>query len=49
VAFLDFNVDPDFNDCIDGLVVVDLEALTQKKKERYLGATQLKSELKKSA
>ena len=49
VAFLDFNVDPDFNDCIDGLVVVDLEALTQKKKERYLGATQLKPELKKSA
>lgn len=49
VAFLDFNVDPDFNDCIDGLVVVDLEALTPKKKERYLGATQLKPELKKSA
>lgn len=49
VAFLDFNVDPDFNDCIDGLVVVDLDALTPKKKERYLGATQLKPEFKKSA
>ncbi|GGW86194.1 GNAT family N-acyltransferase [Alteromonas halophila] len=37
VAFLDFNVDPDFNDCIDGLVVVDLRALTVKKRKRYLG------------
>ncbi|MEG3766145.1 lysophospholipid acyltransferase family protein [Alteromonas sp. 14N.309.X.WAT.G.H12] len=36
VAFLDFNVDPDFNECIDGLVVVDLEKLTDKKRKRYL-------------
>ncbi|MBU2979113.1 lysophospholipid acyltransferase family protein [Alteromonas sp. C1M14] len=36
VAFLDFNVDPDFNDCIDGLVVVDMEKLTDKKRKRYL-------------
>ena len=36
VAFLDFNVDPDFNDCIDGLVVVDLNCLTDKKRKRYL-------------
>lgn len=36
VAFLDFNVDPDFNDCVDGLVVVDLHALTEKKRKRYL-------------
>ncbi len=42
VAFLGFNVDPDFNDCIDGLVVVDLETLTTKKRKRYLGDVNLK-------
>lgn len=36
VAFLGFNVDPDFNDCIDGLVVVDMHTLTEKKRKRYL-------------
>ena len=41
VAFLDFNVDPDFNDCIDGLVVVDLNCLTDKKRKRYLQDTGL--------
>lgn len=41
VAFLDFNVDPDFNDCIDGLVVVDLNMLTDKKRKRYLQDTGL--------
>lgn len=35
-AFLDFNVDPDFSDCIDGLIVVDLSQLTDKKRNRYL-------------
>ena len=41
VAFLDFNVDPDFNDCIDGLVVVDMDMLTDKKRKRYLQYTGL--------
>ncbi|GEA11844.1 lysophospholipid acyltransferase family protein [Alteromonas sp. KUL49] len=43
VAFLDFNVDPDFCDCIDGLVVVDLNLLTDKKRKRYLAETSLKA------
>jgi len=43
VAFLGFNVDPDFNDCIDGLVVVDMQALTDKKRKRYLSAAALKA------
>ena len=34
--FLDFGVDPDFNDCIDGLVMVDLEQLKAKKRSRYI-------------
>ncbi len=37
VKFLNFNVDPDFNDCVDGLVLVDIEKLKEKKRKRYLG------------
>ncbi len=33
--FLGFNIDPNFNDCIDGLVVVDLTKMTEQKKKRY--------------
>lgn len=36
VCFLDFNVDPDFNNCIDGLVIVDLHKLKEKKRKRYI-------------
>lgn len=38
VQFLDFNVDPDFNDCVDGLVLVDINKLKEKKRKRYMGA-----------
>lgn len=36
VHFVDFNVDPDFSDCIDGLVLVDLHKLKESKRKRYL-------------
>ncbi|BEU02318.1 acyltransferase [Agarivorans sp. OAG1] len=36
VQFIDFNVDPEFNQCIDGLVLVDLHQLKEKKKARYI-------------
>ncbi|SKA54699.1 GNAT family N-acetyltransferase [Enterovibrio nigricans] len=36
VQFLDFSVDPDFADCIDGLVMVDLTKLKEKKRLRYI-------------
>lgn len=36
VTFTDFGVDKDFNDCIDGLVLVDIEQLKPKKRQRYL-------------
>lgn len=39
VQFAGFNVDPDFSNCIDGLVIVDLVRLKPKKRERYLGNT----------
>jgi putative hemolysin len=37
VKFSDFNVDRDFANCIDGLVMVDLHALKPAKRKRYLG------------
>ena len=36
VRFSAFNIDPDFNYCIDGLVCADLNKLTDKKRQRYL-------------
>ena len=38
VYFLDFNIDPDFSNCVDGLVVVDLARLKKKKRKRYIEA-----------
>jgi putative hemolysin len=37
VNFLCFSVDPDFSNCIDGLVLVDLEKIKPQKAKRYLG------------
>jgi hypothetical protein len=37
VQFADFNIDPDFSDCVDGLVLVDLHRLKESKRKRYLG------------
>lgn len=34
--FLDFGLDPDFGDCIDGLVMVDIYRLKAKKRARYI-------------
>jgi putative hemolysin len=36
VKFVDFNIDADFANCIDGLVIVDLNALKPAKRKRYL-------------
>lgn len=36
VVFLDFNVDPAFNYCIDGLVIVDVTKIKRKKRQRYM-------------
>jgi len=37
VRFIDFGVDADFNFCIDGLVLVDLEQVKARKRQRYMG------------
>ncbi len=36
VKFLGFSIDKDFSDCLDGFVLVDLNKLKAKKRERYL-------------
>ena len=36
VQFLSFSIDPDFNNCIDGLVLVDLKRVKENKAKRYL-------------
>jgi putative hemolysin len=36
VHFLSFSVDADFNDCIDGLALGDLNMLKDKKRQRYI-------------
>ena len=36
VIFLDFNVDQDFGNCVDGLVVVDIHQLKANKRKRYI-------------
>ncbi|WP_440053668.1 GNAT family N-acyltransferase [Pseudoalteromonas sp. T1lg65] len=41
VNFLSFSIDPDFNNCIDGLVLVDLAKLKSQKAKRYLGENHL--------
>ena len=38
VRFLAFNVDNDFADAIDGLVMVDMNKLKASKRERYIDA-----------
>lgn len=35
-AFIDFNIDPDFSDCIDGLIMVEISKISDKKRKRYI-------------
>jgi putative hemolysin len=39
VSFSAFNIDPDFQNCIDGLVIVDIAKLKARKKARYMPHT----------
>jgi putative hemolysin len=34
--FIDFNIDPNFNNCIDSLIMVELDKITTKKRQRYI-------------
>lgn len=35
--FIDFSIDPDFSNCIDGLILVSLDEIKPKKLKRYIG------------
>ena len=37
--FLDFNIDPDFNNCIDSLIMVEVNKIRAKKRQRYIEAS----------
>lgn len=37
VSFYDFGYDKDFNDCIDGFILVDLSKMKESKRKRYIG------------
>jgi hypothetical protein len=36
VNFQGFNVDPDFSNCVDGLIVVEIDKVKDKQKSRYM-------------
>lgn len=39
VSFLDFNIDPAFGNCVDGLVIVDTHKIKEHKRKRYIEQT----------
>lgn len=39
--FIDFNIDPDFADCIDAFIFVELDKIKAKKRQRYMGETEI--------
>lgn len=47
VQFLSFGTDPDFNNCIDGLVLVDMEKIKAKKRQRYMPDEEKNTEVKR--
>jgi putative hemolysin len=36
--FMGFNIDPDFNNCIDSLVMIEVDKIAPKKKQRYINS-----------
>jgi hypothetical protein len=43
--FVCFNVDPDFHDSLDGLILVDLRQVSEKTLSRYMGSAAAKAYL----
>lgn len=37
ISFCAYNIDPDFSDCIDSFIVVAIDKIKQKQKDRYFG------------
>jgi hypothetical protein len=40
VSFLDFCIDPDFENCVDGLILVNVDMIKEEKKQRYIKTEQ---------
>ena len=40
VKFLDFGVDPDFENCVDGLILVDVDMIKEEKRQKYINKFQ---------
>ncbi len=38
VKFLGFNIDPDFSDCVDGFILVNVKKIKDSQRKRYIGA-----------
>ena len=36
IIFSDFNIDPEFSDCVDAFVIADIEKFKEKKRKRYM-------------
>jgi putative hemolysin len=34
--FIDFNIDPDFSNCVDSLIMVEIDKIAPKKRQRYI-------------
>lgn len=49
VQFAAYNIDPDFADCVDGLVMVDIEKMKPARRKRYLDDQAITSENDKAA
>jgi len=45
VRFHDFGVDYDFQNCVDGFIVVDVDLIKESKKERYIYPHLTKSQI----
>lgn len=43
VTIYDFNIDPDFENCIDGLILVEVEKLKEQKRARYIKSSYTKA------
>ncbi len=41
MCLLDFNIDEDFNDCVDGFIIIDIEKIKDKKRKRYIKDTDI--------
>lgn len=48
VQFAAYNIDPDFADCVDGLVMVDIELMKPSRRKRYMDAPEVQSGLELS-